>query len=219
MQLDLTMDNDVLIKCSCYSLLGEVSPSGQQGNTVGVLGAARFVVGKYLERRGRITDRESARQRFEEFLSSVVELEPTADELELSSAIEEAAVRAGVELDSGESQLCAIAVRRGPMLLLTGDKRAIAGAEVVQHEVTELSGLAGSIVCLEQVIAGISERLGVTVVRERICAEPQVDKTLSICFQCHSAQPRPDSFIDGLLSYVHHMRTQAASLLYVHDRF
>ncbi|MFD6290932.1 hypothetical protein [Streptomyces sp. NPDC060205] len=185
---------------------------------VGVLGAARFVVKKHLERRGRIVDRESAIQHFENFLTSVVELEPTADELQLASLIEESAVAAGVELDSGESQLCAISVKRGPMLLLTGDKRAIAGAEIVQEAVTELSELQGRIVCLEQVIAGISERIGAVETRRRICAEPYVDRALSICFQCQGANPRPESFAEGLLSYVQYMRAQASTLLYRHDQ-
>ncbi|MGW7424466.1 hypothetical protein ACWGJB_31295 [Streptomyces sp. NPDC054813] len=219
MQLDLAMDNDVLIKCSCYALLDEVSLSERQPTPgVGVLGAARYVVTKYLERRGRVLDRESAIQRFEDFLASVVELEPTPDELDLASRIEEAAVRAGVELDSGESQLCAIAVLRGPMFLLTGDKRAIEGAEKVQEVVNELSTLQGKIVCLEQAIAGVSARIGMDEVRARICAEPNVDKALSICFQCSSASPRIESFMEGLASYVQHLRERASTLLYAEDQ-
>ena len=57
---DLLIDNDVLIKCACYSILDQIgSPSGQQEN-VAVLGAARFVVRKYLERKGMIQDRAAA---------------------------------------------------------------------------------------------------------------------------------------------------------------
>ncbi|MEV7145927.1 hypothetical protein AB0O05_05450 [Streptomyces sp. NPDC093084] len=163
-------------------------------------------------------DRDSAIRRFESFLASAVELEPTPDELELASRIEEAAVRAGVELDSGESQLCAIAVLRGPMILLTGDKRAIAGAEKVQGTVNELSALQGKIVCLEQAIAGVSERIGVEEVRARICAEPNADKALSICFQCSSTSPRADSFMEGLVSYVQDLRIKASTLLYAEDQ-
>ena len=214
---ELLIDNDVLIKCACYSILDQIrGPSGQWQN-VAVLGAARFVVGKYLERRGTIQDRTAAKRRFQDYLSTVVVLEPTIDEVNLASAIEEAAMLQGLDLDSGESQLCAIAIFRNSSLLLTGDKRAIASAERLKDSVDQLTSLAGRLVCLEQAIMGVVERIGIDTIRIRICAEAAVDKGLSICFECHAlAEGRPLE-LTGLLSYIRDARSKAPMLLYEPD--
>jgi hypothetical protein len=219
MTLDLLVDNDVIIKCACYSLLDELQHPARRAGAIGVLGAARFVVRGYLERRGRIVDRQAAMDRFNIFLPSVIQLEPTSDELALASLIEEAAVLAGVDLDGGESQLCAIAVYRASPVLLTGDKRAVSGAEVVLGDVAILSSLRGRLVCLEQAIAGIVERLGLAATRSVICAEPSVDRSLSICFECRNPNPRLESARDGLSSYVNHLRREAPTLLFAADAF
>src|SRR5262249_14453540 len=115
---------------------------------------------------------------------------------------------------TGESQLCAIAVFRGSSLLLTGDKRAIASAETMKESIGELASLAGRLVCLEQAIMGVVERIGIDTLRGRICAEAAIDKGLSICFECHAlAEGRPLE-LTGLLSYIKDVRRQAPTLLY-----
>jgi len=214
---NLLIDNDVLIKCACYSILNQIrGPSGQP-HDVAVLGAARFVVGKYLERRGAIEDRKAAQHRFRDYLSTVIVLEPTISEVKLASAIEEAAILLDLDLDSGESQLCAIAVFRGSSLVLTGDKRAIAGAETLKESIGELTSLAGRLVCLEQAIMGMVERAGIDTIRLLICAEPAIDKSLSICFECHALAEEPSLELTGLLSYIRDIRRQASTLLYEPD--
>jgi hypothetical protein len=213
----LLIDNDVLIKCSCYSILDQLRGPWEQSGEVGVLGAARFVVGKYLERRGTIQDRAAAQQCFQEYLSSVTILEPTIDELKLASAIEEAAMLLGVELDSGESQLCAIAVFRGSSLLLTGDKRAITAAEKLRRNVAEITALDGRLICLEQAVMGVAGRIGIDTVRVRICAETAVDRSLSICFECHALGEGRPLDVTGLTSYIRDLRGQAPTLLYQFD--
>lgn len=214
---ELLVDNDVLIKCACYSILDQIPGPSDQRQDVAVLGAARFVVGKYLERRGIIRDRAAAQRRFHDYLSTAVILEPTLDEINLASAIEEAAILLGLDLDSGESQLCAIAVFRGSSLLLTGDKRAIASAETLKESVSELASLAGRLVCLEQAIMGVIERIGVDAARIQICAEAAVDKALSICFECHALVEGHPLELTGLLNYIRDVRTKAPILLYEPD--
>jgi hypothetical protein len=217
MTFNLLVDTDVLIKCSCYSLLDQIQSPDALGGETGILGAARFVVRNYLERRGRINDRSTAQRRFGEYLREVTILEPTDEELILASAIEEAGVRLGLDLDVGESQLCAIAVLRAAPLLLTGDKRAILGAEALQEEMRELAALRGRVVCLEQALIGITARIGVRATRLKICAEPGVDRSLTVCFECHSSSTRSDFNADGLISYVHYLRERATTLLYALD--
>ena len=217
MTLILVVDTDVLIKCSCYSLLDEIRPPSATDSNVGILGAARFVAGKYLERRGEINDRAAARRRFADYVRRVAILEPTDEELALASVFEEAGVRLRLDLDVGESQLYAIAILRAIPLVLTGDKRAIVGAESLQQEMTQITALRGRIVCLEQALIGITERIGVSATRVKICAEPRMDRSLTICFECHSPDDRGGFSADGLASYVRSLRTQASTLLYAHD--
>lgn len=214
---NLLIDNDVLIKCACYSILSEIDGPSGHPHDVAVLGAARFVVGKYLERRGTIQDRAAAQRRFQDYLSTVIVLEPTNSEVKLASAIEEAALLLDLDLDSGESQLCAIAIFRGSSLLLTGDKRAIASAEALKDSVGELTSLAGRLVCLEQAVMGVAERIGIATIRALICAEAAVDKGLSICFECHALTEGRPLELTGLLSYIRDVRRQAPTLLYEPD--
>lgn len=217
MRLSFLVDNDVLIKLACYGLLHQVGPLSADKGRVGVLGAARFVVRGRLRRPGTALDRAAARAVFDAFLGTVAEIEPHEAELALASLIEDYAIRAGVDLDSGESQLCAIAVHRGLPLLLTGDKRAIGGLEVVQVGVEAISVMAGRIVCLEQAIAGVVNKVGPLAVKTAVCAEPGVDKALSICFECTRPGPRPDFRPEGLTSYVEDLRRTAPTMLYPGD--
>jgi hypothetical protein len=216
MALGILLDTDILIKCACYALLEHIRPPAGFDSEIGILGVAKYTVRTHLERLGQIANRPSAQRLFETYLDEVSEVEPTEEELMLASAIEEAGLQKGVDLDVGESQLCAIAILRASPLLVTGDKRAIMGAESLQVEVTRLPELQGRIVCLEQVIIGIADRMSPVTVRLKVCAEPGVDKSLTICCGCRGDSSQPFS-LDGLYSYVRHLRTQAPTLLYESD--
>ena len=207
----LLLDNDVLIKCSCYALLTKIQRSSDAPD--GILGAAPYVVRHHLAKSGRVQDREGARQRFEKYLETAAILEPTDAEAKLSADIEEAATKLGAQLDTGESQLCAIAILRGSYMLLTGDKRAIQGAEQIHRTVRSFTKLRGRLVCLEQAIAGIATRVGPDEVRILICAEPAIDKSLAICFSCAS-NTAIGFDLTGLASYVSDMRKHAPTMLY-----
>jgi hypothetical protein len=210
----LLIDTDVLIKCSCYSLLDQIGLSEAVEENRGILGAARYMVMNYLEKRGKINDRAGAQRRFAEFSGAVTILEPTEEELALASAIEEAGVRLDLDLDVGESQLCAIAIMRDTPRVLTGDKRAIVGLESMQQEIPRLTELRGRIACLEQALMAITKRIGARATREKVCAESQMDKSLTICFECRSPGNRADFSPDGLESYVRSLRSGASTLLY-----
>lgn len=216
---DLLIDNDVLIKCACYSILDQMAGTSDRHYDVSILGAARFVVGKYLEKRGVIHDRVAAQRRFQDYLPTVTVLEPSTEELLLASAIEEAAMLLGLDLDSGESQLCAIAVYRNTALVLTGDKRAIASAERLIAVIDDLASLEGRLVCLEQAVMGIVERIGIETARILICAEAAIDKSMSICFECHALADGRPLELAGLLSYIRDVRKGAPTLLLETDSF
>lgn len=214
MTIELFVDNDVVIKCSCYRLLSHIKSAGGGTPSVGILGAARFVVMKYLARRGKIRDRVAAQAAFDNYLESALELEPTREELTTATGIEEEALKLGLDLDGGESQLCAMALHRGSALVLTGDKRAIMAIEQIRASRNALSALEGRIVCLEQAMSGIAERIGPAATRAAVCAEPDVDITISICFECTQPVTRPNFSPDGLKSYIGDLRSNAPMMLY-----
>lgn len=204
-------DNDVLVKAACYRLLihlvDELGPHG----AVGTLGAAKFVVSHRLRTLDSVMNGDGALAEFHAFMELANELEPSSHEIELATAIEEEAQRAGVEVDSGESQLAAIAIRRATSILLTGDKRAMAGLEVVAAFVPEMAPLRGSIASLEQLVLTVASSLGLHEVRTRVCAERHVDQALSISLSCNSGSAAVTT--GGLASYIQDLRARAPTLL------
>jgi hypothetical protein len=217
---DAALDNDVVLKLACYSLLSDLLALYEDGQAVGVLGAARFVLPTYIKRDRRIRDKGAASTALASFLRAVELLEPTPAEVALATAFEEAAVAASVSLDVGESQLCAIVLTRNISALVTGDKRAITGAEQLLETVEALRGLAGRIVCLEQLIHKIFEHIGYGIGRDRVCAEPAVDTALRMCCACNSSQCGQiarDRIREALLSYINDLRRLAPKLLHPSD--
>ncbi len=207
------VDNDVLLKAI---RLDCVATFWQSLATIGVLGAARFVV------RGRITrdtlaeSDPSIEDRLVELFDGVSELEPTSDEFDLASALEREAQRQALPLDAGESQLCAMAATRGIALFTTGDKRAIESLEVMRAAAGWLDKLAGRIRCFEQlVIASIDGDAMCSELRSRVCADVGVDKTLAICFRClgGSSPPSTSDVLSCFDSYINAVRESARTLL------
>jgi hypothetical protein len=124
------VDNDIIFKGTCYGLLDEfLSPVCATRDLVGVLGAAQFVVSKKITKKNPKKGIAVALRHLKDFLERVTVVEPTEDEQKMAAEFELAAQRAGLVLDVGESQLCAIVICRLTPLLLTGDKRAIQAIE------------------------------------------------------------------------------------------
>lgn len=205
------LDNDVLIKLAAYDMLGE-APT--QVGTIGVLGAARFVVRSALERHRDLQDRDAARARWEAALDTLQLLEPSESEVQLATHLEERATVAGLPLDGGESQLCAMVILRGIPLLVTGDKRAIEAAEAMIATVSQLAELAGRVLCLEQLMALLVDDLGANEARRRVCAEPGADRSLTICMSCSGLASGSHFDPGGLVGYVENLRASASMLLW-----
>lgn len=216
---ELLLDVDVVIKLAAYDLLDVIAHPGCVADCCGrrgVTATTRFVAHARLKRKA--ADPQRARARLAAFLDDAVELEPTGEELQLAAAIEEQAATAGLELDSGESQLCAIAIARRSPGLLTGDKRAIAAAEVLLETVPELRALTGRIACLEQAMTLAVERLGALTVRALVLAESGMDTSINICFQFTGTAVDSAFEPAGLSSYIDSVRTSAPTLLIRGDR-
>lgn len=212
---ELLVDTDVLMKLAAYGLY-EVAlhPNCMpdcNGRT-GLIDAAQYVARKRLP--AKASDATRALSYLESFIAAMVMLQPTDAELALAADFEAAAATLGVDLDTGESQLCAMAMCRGAPIILTGDKRAISAAEALLDKVNGISGLTGHLACLEQAMNLALDRYGVAVVRDRIVAEPRIDRALNICFSVSAAEA-PDAALasEGLRSYLDDLRSRAPRLL------
>jgi len=209
--MNVAIDNDVLFKGACYGLLDRLL-SGIS-SMAAVLGSARFIIPKKLERTSLNGDRAKALETFLAFLSRSATLEPTDNEQGMAADLELAAQRLEVNLDAGESQLCAIMVRRAFGLLLTGDKRAIVAIERLLDAEPQLTPICGRVKCLEQVFVDAVAREGHVTLRVGVCGEAGIDKALAICFSCKSQAVDGPCVLEGLRSYINDLRRQAGRVL------
>jgi hypothetical protein len=212
--VEVAVDNDVVLKAVCYGLAQEFWPQATPGR-LGVLGSARYVVSSCIERASLNKEKATVVVDMAEFLASSQVLEPSAEELALAVELELAAQLAALPLDGGESQLCAIVIVRELSALHSGDKRAIASLDALLATVAALGALEDKVICLEQIVLwAISERERFGQIAPAICAEPSVDKTLSICFSCFSeATAEHQAVQEALESYIAALRAKAPAVL------
>jgi hypothetical protein len=205
----ILLDNDIVLKTACYSLAEELLASVTTGDTPpAVLGVGKYVVRGRLQRDQRVNDIERALAAFARIIDAATLLEPDENELTMAADLEAEANRRDLDLDGGESQLLAILANRSCRLLVTGDKRAIIAIAAVAPTIAERR-----IGCLEQVMVQLIGGAGVEVVRERVCAEPDVDRAVTICFGCSRAAVDLEEVLAGLSSYIRYLSTQAPDVL------
>jgi len=207
------VDNDVLFKGACYAELDRLVPGASRDGVVGVLGSARFVVPKRVGKTSLNGDRTKVLERFFEFLSRAETLEPADDEQKMAADLELAAQQQALNLDTGESQLCAILVQRALDWLVTGDKRGIAAIEALLNIEPRLKPICGKVKCLEQLFAEAVARHGHAMLRVAVCGEPHIDTALAICFSCKRRIVESAEVREGLLSYVNDLRKRAGRVL------
>jgi hypothetical protein len=210
-QPQIAVDNDVVLKVASYGLSSIVWPEG--GREIGVLVAARFVVASAIAR-GRGRDKARAQTELERLLESASPLEPTPAEIEAALTLELAAQRARLPLDPGESQLCAIVVARAMTFLQTGDKRAVRSLELLLADVEELAELCGRVLSLEQAMLGaVANEDTFQTTAAALCAEPDLDKALSICFGCYGSPAAREEVTERLGMYIKDLRAGAPRIL------
>jgi hypothetical protein len=211
------LDNDILLKAACYRLAPRFWPQNAESPTSAVLGSARYVLTHLITRGERVKDKEAATRALEEFFAGVLVLEPSDHELTAAAELEALAQRAGLELDVGESQLAAIVAAREIPWLDTGDKRAVRGFEALLEQSHTCALLGARIRCLELLLLRTLEETPeqLDALARAVCAEPDLDKTASICFGCYSGDPSPrlQDVRAGLESYIAALRAQARTVL------
>ncbi len=211
---EILLDVDVVIKLTAYDLLDKIAHPGCETpceQRAGVTAATRYVATSQLKRRA--ADPKVAIARLEGYLDVASILEPTQEEIEFAARLESAATRQDLELGTGESQICAIAIFRAVPAILTGDKRAIATAELLLHSVPQLSQLAARVACLEQAVQLTVERIGAATVRNHVLAERNMDTALGVCFEATRVSVPANFEPVGLASYISSMRVTAPTLL------
>ena len=207
------VDNDILSKGASYRLLPQlVTSEVGEDEPVGILGAARFVVAKKIAKAPLRNGPDGAIAQLAEFIARAETLEPTESEQQLAAQLEWSAQKHSLNLHGGESQLCAIVLARKVPFFLTGDKQAIAAMERMVDVEQALLGLRGRLRCIEQLVFALLSRSKPGTVRTAICNEPDVDKSLSICFSCSAAHANDESIAAGLASYVGDVRRRAERL-------
>ena len=212
--MDAAVDNDLILKAVCYGLADEFWPEAEVG-TLGILGAARYVVADQIKRGTLNRDEIEVRSDLDELLQRCEALEPTEAEVALAAEVELCGQGLGLALDSGESQLAAIIVSREIPLLETGDKRAIAGLEQVRHHLRVFETLRKRVRCLEQIaLRLVGDGAAFERISIAICAERAVDKSLSVCFGCFGSSPaEPATAVEALDHYVRAVRETASEVL------
>ena len=206
------VDNDVLIKTTAYGLLSMMINSAPFGvRHFSMLGAAKFIILRRLRKRAPARGFELVLKEFQSSISTFFEIEPSDDEIRVAAELEFLAKELDLELDSGESILCAVLMSRKSDYIFTGDKRAI-------HAVSGLiargnGALTGKIVCLEQISMWLIEHANSTEVRSAVCAEPAVDIGLAACFSCYSPSVQVESWRQGLMSYIEDLKQRAPGVL------
>ena len=155
----------------------------------------------------------AAHRNLHEFAAAAEVLEPSEEESQLAARLEEAALEATLQLDVGESQLCAIVVSRNIPILCTGDKRGIRAIERLSLTFAELACLAGRVLPLECLILRMLAILQYIELRGTICASRGTDRAIEICFQCHQGEGEEQEAIAGLESYINNIAKDAAKVL------
>jgi hypothetical protein len=207
------LDNDVLLKGSCYGLLPQLIGVNCEAPPIGYLAVARFVLIRKLKKVNLRGERSQAESRLLAFLADHESIEPTQKEQDLASELEASAQTLALPLDTGESQLLAILAIRQANRLLTGDKRAIAATEALLDSVPVLVAATGKLKCVEQLFRRAVEGGGIDAFRVAICGEPDVDRTLTICFQCSAAYIEAPEVCAAFDSYINDLRRIAPRVL------
>ncbi|HEY1757828.1 MAG TPA: hypothetical protein VGG72_20835 [Bryobacteraceae bacterium] len=211
--MTVLIDNDILLKSACYRLLAELVTANCGTDHVGYLTAARFVISNRIRRATLRGDAAVIETELLSFLANHVAIETTPEEQALAAALEASAQRMPVSLDTGESQLLAVMALRTLPSMFTGDKRAIIAIERLIDVVEEIVVVSGKVICLEQLVNRALSQGDAIAIRIAVCGEPDIDRTLNICFSCHNSEQPTASIFEGLDSYISDLRRQAPRTL------
>lgn len=207
------IDTDVLLKAAAFQIADELvevlAPHGRPA----ALGLTHLIAQKQLARKRGVRDGARARAQLQALLMNLDRLEPNENEIALAARLSEAAQLGDLPLDAGEAQLAAIVIQRRLPLLVSGDKRALGALAQVLAGTSLRPALVNKLACFEQLVSSISGLIGPQELRQRICAEPEVDGAMRIACSCGSSEWNPSQFAEACASYANAVRKDADDLL------
>ncbi len=203
-------DNDVLLKLAQCDLFNEfLTAFGVTANQVTILKAARFSMGT-KRTRDRIGVESSAR--LSQILHSVGDI-LTPPDPSYVAALNEQIING---IDAGEAALFAICSRIETSVIVTGDKRSLAGlttASLTDGACAQVcDALAGRVHCFEQVILRIVGHAGFDYAVGKLLAGRECDRGLSIWLGT-GTDASEAIFRAGLDSFLGHARSISGRLL------
>lgn len=212
------IDNDILHKLSAYGLLQDllsIRPLG--GNDFFMLGAARYIVAKKLQKKPPLRGAEVSLAEFESALAQISAIEPTNEEVRLAADLEYAAQQLNVDFDPGESLLCAALLLRRGEYIFTGDKRAVLALQALLDADAVPAEVRNRVACLEQLFLLLLECKEHAEIRSAVCREQLVDRALANCFSCCATTTSVESWREGLASYIRDLLTKAPGVLLAYN--
>lgn len=211
---DVYIDNDVLHKITVYGLAMDILlAKPMDAERYFFLGAARFIIAKKLRKKPPSRGMVTVLAELEAVLQVISPIEPDEPEVRLAAELEFAAREANVDLDGGESILCATLLVRGNGFLLTGDKRAAKAIQRLIDERIAPPGLVQRLICLEQLFLWMLRDTDGVRIRASVCRDEAVDTALATCFSCRSEQSTIESWQEGLRSYIGDLERSAPDVL------
>lgn len=203
------IDNDVIIKLSCFDLLDELIVSLESSYSfLYVLPTFQYVAKLHSkEKRLKIFKDDSSAEKAMHFFSNCMRAELNdLETFQLISAIPNAGI------DPGELLLLACVYAEPNGYLMSGDKRAIRQFFELQSQ-GAIPYIGKRFITLEVAILLILDTFGYSHVASKVCLRPDVDKALTICFG--NKTPNPEEFVkSGLASYIHDLKKQVGDIVH-----
>lgn len=204
------VDNDIITKLVAFQLFEEAIAVLQVIKTdLRVLPTAKFVFQAKRKQQVHYPD---------EVWAAVIDLvttcstlaEPSFEQTEASLEETRQLEHFKDEIQAGEAALI-VATRLEPdFLLFSGDKKCMKALATIPKPIYQR--LCGRVVCLEQMILKLIQKLGFEAVRDRILPMVNFDKTLKICFGYSTPAPK-ETVLVGLNSYISEIYACAPNLL------
>ncbi|WP_341992296.1 hypothetical protein [Azorhizobium sp. AG788] len=210
---EVAVDTDVLLKASAYRVAIELVSALSSYGRVAALGLTHIIALSQMSRLRHLANRGEAVAQLTLLLGMLERLEPDDSEISLAADLATTAQQRGLPLDTGEAQIVSIVVNRGLPLMVTGDKRAIRALASLLAGSSLKGALIERIASFEQLLLTIGGIVGEETLRERICAEPQVDNAMRLACSCGRDDWDPAQLHEACGSYVEATRRDADSLL------
>lgn len=203
-------DNDILFKLARCDLFDEFLTSFSIAvDDIRILKLARFSI-KSKKHRNRI-DGESM-ERLTAFLNSVRDIGTEPDPTTIAALNEQT----DKNIDAGEAVLFSVCPLIPESVIVTGDKKSLAGLTAASRVDSVCAGLygalAGRIYCFEQVLTQILNRFGFEAIRQKLIDGRECDGGMALWLGS-GLDANEIKFREGLTSYLNDARRSSGILL------